>query len=289
WQDVEIPGFTNRLEAVSFYDRRHGIIADTNLTVAITSDGGDTWAVETLERRARIPEDAFWYSSVETENGVPTRTHFHAAHAHGPRTFMVGGSFGTFFLYHNGEWEERTMISSQTIYGIDSVSDGTILVATGIGLADAFEIARSSLMNPEWESIVNFTGPPALGVHVSENGRLIAQGSAIMGDSYGDSTFSASSRMQLGDMQESISRRWGPGAIRDDAGWVFLNPAASGSSGEYGTLDLLYSDDGGDSWVVFSSSIEMGLAEAEFFEPGHALGIASTPGTWNRELVGLRW
>jgi hypothetical protein len=289
WQRVEIPGLTGRLAAVSFYDRRHGIVADGDLTVAITSDGGDTWVVDTLERRTRVPQDVFWYSMIETENGIPTRSGFHAAHAHGPRTFLVGGSFGTLFLYRNGGWEERTMVSSQTIYGIDSVSEGTILVATGIGLADTFEIARSSFTNPEWGSIVNFTGPPALGVHLSENGRLIAQGSAIMGDSYGDSTFSASSRMQLGDRQATISRRWGPGDIRDETAWVFLNPADSGASGDYTTLELLYSDDGGDSWALYGSTIEMGLSAAAMFEPGHALGIATIPGTWNRQLLGLRW
>lgn len=287
WQRVQVPGLTGRLSAVSFYDRRHGVIADSGSTVAVTADGGESWTVETLQRQTRIPEDSFWYAF--TDDGLPAQSGFHSAHAHGPRAFLVGGAFGEVFLYFNGGWEERTIITGQTVYGIASASEGTILAATGIGLADNFGIERSSFLNPEWESIVNFTGPPAEGVRLSENGRLIAQGSAIMGDAYGDSTFSAASRMQVEGMPDALSRSWGPGDIRDDVAWVFLNPPRFGSADDENTLALMYSDNGGDTWVIYGSSIETGLTNAAMFEPGNALGIAMIPGTWNRQLLRLRW
>lgn len=287
WERVDVPGLTTRIAAVSFYDRAHGIVADSGNTVAITSNGGNTWVTETLQRRVRIPEDTFLYTF--TDGGLPSRSSFHSAHAHGPATFLVGGTFGEVYLYRNGVWEERTFVSGQTVYGIASASDGTILAATGIGLADNFGIERSSFDHPEWESIVNFTGPPAQGVRLSDNGRLIAWGYPLMGDSFGDQTFFAPDRVVFADSRETLVQRWGVGDFTADAAWVFLNPPWSAETADENTLGLIFSEDGGDSWTMYGSTIETGLAAAALFEPGHALGLRSLPGTWLRELVRLRW
>ncbi len=289
WERVDVPGLTTRIAAVSFYDRSHGVVADSGNTVAITANGGGTWVTETLQRRVRIPEDTFWYNF--TDGGLPSRSSFHAAHAHGPATFLVAGTFGEVFLYRNGVWEERTMITGQTVYGIASASDGTILAATGIGLADNFGIERSSFDHPEWENIVDFTGPPAQGIRLSNSGRLIAHGYPIMGDSFGDQTFFAPGRVGLPGPEAGYVQRWGVGDVTDDSAWVFLNPAWSGATAEENTLGLIYlsADDGGEFWYMYGSTIESGLTAAALFESGHALGIRNIPGTWDRELVRLRW
>ncbi|MFW6387694.1 MAG: WD40/YVTN/BNR-like repeat-containing protein [bacterium] len=288
WERVRATGLTADLQAVAFYDRRHGIVAGVDNTVGITVDGGETWNVEVLERQTRIPEESFLYDF--TTDGMPSRTNLLSAHAHGPETYLVAGDFGQVFLYTDGSWEERTIVTGQSVYGITSIPEGTILAATGQGVADSFGLERSAISDPAWERIVDFKGPPARGISLSENGRLLAGGYPLLGDSYGDSSMFAGDVLTIHADAEFEIDRWAAGEIREDRAWVFQNPPFNRGIAEDGNgLTLLYSADGGDSWTGFNSRIDNGVISAAMLEQGHAVAVLVTRESFQWQLHHLRW
>ena len=286
WVRLET-SITTSIEAVDFLNERVGVVAGASAAVGLTFDGGESWQVYSfLDEPREVPDGTYWLDM--TDPSVLARRNLRSAHAHDADTFIVAGEYGLVYRTTDGgrSWEDISIVSPQTMYGIDTTADGTIFVAGGMGLADNTNVLRSVDGGRSWRELHGDLGNPAGGISVAETGRIIVTGAAFFfADEFGD-------RLRrlpdlLGAMVwEGTVGYWGAAEIDEHGAWILQG---SGFSDDGRGVSVLSSVDAGESWTLIEGGTYATVRAGRVVADGFAYALLQQAGQWEAELHRLDW